>query len=180
MKLLDSLRIIVLWLALGAVALFITVLVAKGPLAFLISLIPAGVWDGFWGWILEAALELSLNVFWLLVYGVLLMLAFGMPKPSAQVKVPAVRRIRKATVLPAQTVSAVVSDKNIRTKQRPRSRPEHQYFAGFQLEDGNTLWLSVTSKEYPHLRKGDQGQLTFQGKTCRSFVKEGGGLYPNQ
>ena len=123
-------------------------------------------------------------------YGLYLMFYYGLRKlvwvlfrQNGSAQTPSTQKksyIRKPTVLPVQTVSAVVSDKHIRTKQRPRSRPDHQYFASFYLEDGSTLWLSVPPETYPHLSKGSHGQLNFQGQACLSFLKDGEGLYPNK
>ena len=178
-----NLLIIALEVAVCAASMLITYPI----FIWLCHYIPAGMWnvmgEGFWGNVLYGTVQMLGFCLWLAVYGGLRMLAlslFQQDSPKHIPNIPKTPIVRKPPVLPIQTVSAAVSGKSIRTKQAPRSRPTHKYFAGFLLGDGTILWLSVSPEQYPRLSKGGRGQLTFQGKTCLSFLKDGEGICPGK
>ncbi len=123
--------------------------------------------------------ELTLNLggccLYLGVWGVLtkaLGALVSQEKPAAAS--PGVRREPPAPE-PMQTVYATVSGKRRKTKQRPRSRPEFYFHAGFRLADGKELWFRIDEPEYRRLSEGRSGQLAYQGASYRSFQADGEG-----
>lgn len=137
--------------------------------------IPYAVRTGPWGDVLSLIIQIPAFACFIAVDLRLHILFWSLSRPDKGARVSCGR---KPPVQPVRTVSAVVLDKSVRTKQRPRSRPEHQYFAGFQLEEGTVLWLSVTPEQHRKLAKGSRGQLTVRDKTCLCFQPEGAALYP--
>ena len=147
-----NLLIIALEVAVCAASMLITYPI----FIWLCHYIPAGMWnvmgEGFWGNVLYGTVQMLGFCLWLAVYGGLRMLAlslFQQDSPKHIPNIPKTPIVREPPVLPIQTVSAAVSGKSIRTKQAPRSRPTHKYFAGFLLGDGTILWLSVSPEQYP-------------------------------
>lgn len=86
-----------------------------------------------------------------------------------------VRPIRRPAPPPEQTAAATVAALRTKTKQRKDGWPETRYTAGFRLEDGGEVWLSLSPEAFRTLTEGDRGLLAWQGKAFRSFQKFGEG-----
>lgn len=167
----------VLELVIGGLAGLIVYLPLFRLLGWLFPHIPYEVLTGLWGDVLSISIQIPAFACFMAVDLRLHILFHSLFRPDEKAKVS---HVRKPPVQPVRTVSAVVLDKSVRTRQRPRSRPEHQYFAGFQLEDETVLWLSVTLEQYRQLSKGSRGRLTVRDKTCLSFQPVGAALYPQR
>jgi hypothetical protein len=46
------------------------------------------------------------------------------------------------------------------------------YYITFEVESGDRMEFQVSDQEYGLLVEGDQGKLTFQGTSFKSFVRE--------
>lgn len=167
----------VLELVIGGLAGLIVYLPLFKLLDWLFPHIPYEVLTGPWGDALKLIIQISAFACFIGVDLRLHILFRSLFRPDEKARVS---RVHKPPVQPVRTVSAEVLDKSVRTRQRPRSRPEHQYFAGFQLEEGTVLWLSVTPEQHRQLSKGGRGRLTVRDKTCLSFQPEGEALYPQR
>ena len=127
---------------------------------------------------ITADVSLRILAFWLylMIWAVIRRAFRALWKQEEAIGPPRQTRKQKAPD-PIQSVRAVVSGRRAKVKYPRERRPVNCYFLGFRLEDGRELWLAVSEKEYRRMSEGDQGELTFQGKSYRFFQRDGEGSY---
>lgn len=86
-----------------------------------------------------------------------------------------IRPIRRPAPPPERSAAAEVIALRKKVRQRKGGWDEIKYTAGFRLEDGGEVWLSVSEAEFRRLSEGEKGLLTFQGKALRNFQRFGEG-----